>query len=491
MQTIVQRWKRTVLAGTVLAVGAWLAMPQAWAEEKEKTKTERGEKKNKPSAKELDQEKAKREAQQKAVEQRKKEEKERIAALAWKPSHKQTSVFEADITLHNFCLNIDGNLLAACGGELVATAPGKKPGEPRRTIFEPAEIRILSPEGKLLKTWPMEFKPEAVCVADDGTIFVAGAGRMAKLDQSGKVLLATNSPQVSELPPLPEPVKEDEAAKVAREKKVEQLEAKVKKAQEAYRKARREAKLPEDEDVADELGDRSTAAQVLLIKEPMEKLTAAQQELEKASISPEMLVMRKREEIREKAAVNGIAVTKGDVFVACRMAKTYGFAVWRVDRDFANAKKIIEGLRGCCGQMDIQAKDGEVWVAHNAAHKVERYDRDGKKLSSFGKSDSKAADGFGGCCEPKNLRFGPKGELYTSESSPQVVIKRFAPDGKFLGVVGLPAYSTGCTNVPIEVSRDGRQVYILNPNKKVHVLTKRPAEPAKTGESEKKEQPAK
>jgi hypothetical protein len=356
--------------------------------------------------------------------------------------------------LNNFCLNADGNILAACSGD---------------------QIRVVSPEGKLLNTWKLEFTPQAICVADDGTIFVAGNGQVAKLDQTGKVLLAANSPQMSALPPLPEmPPKEGDAAKEAREAKVAELKVKAKEARDAYLSVVKENKLPTGATAEQRLAYQAK------IKEPMAKYMAVQKELTEASITPEMLVLRKRAEIKQKSTVTGIAVTKDDVFVACPMVKTYGYSVWRVDRDFANAKLIVEGLRGCCGQMDVQAKDGELWIPHNAAHKVERRDRDGKMLLSFGKTDRKTADGFGGCCEPKNLRFGPNGDLYASESGPPVAIKRFSPEGKFLGVVGLPTYETGCVRVTIEVSRDGRQVFILNPGgNAIHVLTEKKAE-AKT-----------
>ena len=248
-----------------------------------------------------------------------------------------------------------------------------------------------------------------------------------------------------------------------------------------YQKAIKDAKPP-----ANPTQEDMEAFQKKL-KEPREKLMAAQQAYQEASVTPETLIKQQRAEIQRKSSVNGIAVSKDDVFVACSMAKGYGFAVWRIDREFAKPKQIIEGLRGCCGQMDVQAHDGEVWVAHNCEHKVERYDRDGKKLFSFGKTDRKAADGFGGCCEPKNLRFGPKGELYASESGEPTVIKRFTLDGKFLGVVGLPKDRNGCVRVTIDVSRDGKTLYVLDPNKNaIQVLSEKAVQPEKKADTEKK-----
>jgi hypothetical protein len=165
---------------------------------------------------------------------------------------------------------------------------------------------------------------------------------------------------------------------------------------------------------------------------------------------------------RRRREITGIAVTEQDLFVACPMRQGWGYAILRMDHNFLNAKMVLSGLSGCCGQMDVQAREGELWIPENTRHRVARYDRDGKLLGTFGKRDRKAADGFGGCCEPKNLRFAANGDVLTAESGPPVVVKRFSPEGKFLGVVGLPVFKTGCVRVTVDVSKDGSQIFVLN-----------------------------
>src|SRR5439155_9606322 len=86
-------------------------------------------------------------------------------------------------SLKNFCLNAEGNILACFAPPAPRSAPG---------------IRVYSPKGELLKTLPLEIKPGAVCVAKDGSIFVAGDGRVLKLDATGKVLASAPSPVASE-----------------------------------------------------------------------------------------------------------------------------------------------------------------------------------------------------------------------------------------------------------------------------------------------------
>ena len=106
-------------------------------------------------------------------------------------------------------------------------------------------------------------------------------------------------------------------------------------------------------------------------------------------------------------AITGIAVSEGNLYFCVRSPKGFGYEVWRTDRNFASPKCIVQNLKGCCGQMDVQASGGDLWVAHNCRHKVEHYDRDGKTLGSFGKTDRTAADGFGGCCEAEEPAASP------------------------------------------------------------------------------------
>jgi hypothetical protein len=172
--------------------------------------------------------------------------------------------------------------------------------------------------------------------------------------------------------------------------------------------------------------------------------------------------------------VSGVAAMGDDVFVACPSTQDFTFVVYRLDKDFGKPTQVVDKLSGCCSQMDIQARDGKLWVANNGRHRVQIHDRDGKLLSTLGKQDRKAADGFGGCCEPKNIRLLASGEVLTAESGPPVAIKRFSADGKFLGVVAVPTYATDCVRSTVEVSPDGKRHYILNPEgKAIHVFAAR------------------
>lgn len=250
--------------------------------------------------------------------------------------------------LKNFCLDAEGNLLACFAPQTGAEgAPG---------------IRVYSPKGNLLRTLPLEIKPAAICIAKDGSIFVAGDGRVFRLDPAGKVLASAQSPVA-----------------------------------------------------------------------------------------------------RQRADVTGLAATGQDVFMAVPSPSDFGFQVYRFTQALEEPKLVVDKLRGCCGQMDIQARDGKLWIAHNARHAVESRDRDGNELASFGKAGRVKAADFGGCCEPKNLRVLPNGDILAAESGPPTCIKRFSPDGKFQGVVAVVAGAKGdCVRVTVEMSPDGRRYYLLD-----------------------------
>jgi sugar lactone lactonase YvrE len=355
----------------------------------------------------------------------------------WKPTHEETAVIHAGEgaargALHNFCLDRQGNVMACVGGtrfEYVETEGGL--GMEMKTIEESSEIRIFSPQGELLRTWKLDFKPEAICQLADGTTFVAGDGTIAKLSAAGEVLAKAESPAVAE----PDDVADDE------DEDDEEDEDENGKDEE------------EDADDKDEQKQSKSVLQALIeaLGGPSQEETAQ----EMSEQEQEWMRQRRRE-------VTGVAATDRDVFVATAMREGYGYAVWRMDHELTNPEQIVEGLRGCCGQMDIQAHDGNLWVAENGRHRAICYDREGKEVSQFGKRDRKSPEGFGGCCEPKNLRFDAEGMLYTAESGPPNVVKRFTAEGEYLGVAALADFHGGCVRTTVEVSRDGRDIYVLD-----------------------------
>ena len=157
---------------------------------------------------------------------------------------------------------------------------------------------------------------------------------------------------------------------------------------------------------------------------------------------------------QSRLEVSSISSSGGDVFVATQAAVGYGYEVWRTDRDFGGGTKVISGLRGCCGQMDVQCCQHGVFVAENSRHRVVRFDREGKQQSKWGSLDRDGINGFSGCCNPMNVCFAGDGDVFTAESTTGR-IKRFSPHGELVSIVGAIDLSPGCKNVSIAASPDG------------------------------------
>jgi len=166
--------------------------------------------------------------------------------------------------------------------------------------------------------------------------------------------------------------------------------------------------------------------------------------------------------IRRMSSAVSVGAMGDDVFVCARANS--GFAVYRMNSRLENITPIIKGLNGCCGQMDLTAKDGTIYVAANCESKVVRYDRDGKRIGAFGKDKEHKDSYFNGCCEPKNVCVGPDGSLYVAESA-QCCVNRFSTDGKLLDRVGVVKGITGCVRVTVAVNRDASLVYMLDTSK--------------------------
>lgn len=314
---------------------------------------------------------------------------------AWQPACAEVGVIQVGDSKHpgalrNFCLNAEGNILACFAPTGDAKSSAAK---------DPAGLRVLSPKGELLKTLPLEIKPTAVCVAKDGSIFVAGEGKLLKLDAAGKVLASAASPVAGEPVVI---TKETETM-------VEEMAKQTRKP------------------VKDELARMKTSLE------------------------------------KRRADVTGLAVTDQDVFMAVPAPSDFSYRVYRFDLALQSPKLVVDKLRGCCSQMDIQTHNGQLWIPHNARHAVEAHDRDGKELAKFGKAGRVKASDFGGCCEPKNLRVLANGDILAAESGPPTCIKRFSASGKFLGVVAsVPNAKGDCVRVTVEVSPDGTRYYMLD-----------------------------
>ena len=184
--------------------------------------------------------------------------------------------------------------------------------------------------------------------------------------------------------------------------------------------------------------------------------------------------------------ISGIAVSETDAFVAFGSGWSLGSKsrLFRFDRDLGDPQLLAEGLRGCCQRCDIVGLRGMAYLAENSAHRVVVYNRDGEVLDKWGARSRTDVEGFGSCCNPMNLCFDARGILYTAESGLGRV-KRYATDGKYLGLVGYVGVerfanagrlAASCSNIAIAVTPSGDRVYVMDyKNNLIRVLQKKKA----------------
>jgi hypothetical protein len=375
------------------------------------------------------------------------------------PTHKQARsiaplIGEAKAGLNTFCLGNDSNLWMA-----VSNLQESNKGA----------IVVYTGEGKKMREIPLNFVPQAMNFGPDGHLFVAGSGKIAKLDPSGNMLLEKDAPNLGNSEEMMEKMKE------AQKKQLEDLTAQYKKLSEQLElQITKFEKVPEDETEKDKTR-----------RERRLKLLMAQKEqyadLEKnvaASFASQMSTGAMQRMMR----ATGLAVTAKDVFVSLPQQTGYGYSIHRLTHDLDDPTTVINSISGCCGQLDIQSDGEHLIVAENTAFQVRFYDRDGKKLSGFGSRDRNKADGFGSCCNPMNIRCCSNGEILTAESSIGH-IKRFSAEGEFLGFVGTASIGGGCKHVAIGFDSKRNWHYMMNVDRStVAVLVPKDLAPAETDE---------
>ncbi|MBN9118873.1 MAG: hypothetical protein J0I06_06900 [Planctomycetes bacterium] len=314
------------------------------------------------------------------------------------------------LTLQTLCLDGKGRVVGL-------VAPPKPYGPPTKGAT--AEVHLFDADGKPVKKWTVNFHATAVNCGPDGAIYVAGDAKLAKFDADGKAIGET-----AEMPHVAAALKDADGLKKRAEA---QLKREKEQMVQVYANARKQIaeQLKKIEDKKPEDRSKTETRQMEQLKSLVKQYEQIENEYKNRTVEQVIEQMTGRMRV-----ANGLAVSEKDVFVACGDVG-YGYAVWRFTKDLKDPKQILGEIGGCCGQMDIQCFGNDVLVAENTRHQFSRYDREGKKIGSFGKrgADTDPAC-FGSCCNPMNLRAVGVGDIYTAES--EGIIKRFGPSGAFI-----------------------------------------------------------
>ncbi len=395
--------------------------------------------------------------------------------ISEEPTHRQTTIIQANVegqpqtSITSFCLTPDNRILAGCAGES-------------------GEIRVFDKEGKFVETWSIPVKPDALFARADGTIFLAGEGQIAQLSKSGRILLQKDAPHATELNANPEKFREQIVAQA--KQRTDMMARQTKQFDDMIARSDKEiASLNEQLAALNDSNESGNGTAADQPKGGAARAKARQTQLERriamheqrktqyeavkaqwaemakqnppAELTEEQIDAQVKASLAQTMKVSSISATDNEVYLATRQAVGYGFQIWKTDNQLENAKSIVSELRGCCGQMDVKANANGVYVAENSRHRVCRYDSEGTLVTAWGEGARSGLEGFGSCCNPMNVAFGPDDVVYTAEDNTGR-IKRYSPEGKLLGLVGNVDLVPGCKNCSIAVNHDGTQVYMLD-----------------------------
>ena len=218
----------------------------------------------------------------------------------------------------------------------------------------PNELLWLDAEGQVLRAAPLSFLPAAVNVAPDGMVFVVGDGKIAQFSADGKLVAEVESPHVAELVSDRGRLETDTQAR--REEELKSLRDSVTATEDAIKTLQEKPEAQRTEEEKSELEMYAQSATSLKTYVEQQEKQSLEQYLEAA--------------LSEFRQVHRVAASDKELFIVTRQVGGYGYAIWRMNRDFTEAKQIVDGLAGCCGQMDVQVHNGTLFVAENAQHRV-------------------------------------------------------------------------------------------------------------------------
>lgn len=359
----------------------------------------------------------------------------------------------------------NGNIVAIARGPndtiLAVAGPGRGVGR-ALSGGKGAEVFVYGSDGKQVRKWSVDFAASAIASNPAGEIIVAGDGKIAKFDAEGKALTSTDAPHVAKL--LKDSAALKKQAEERKKSMVEMYESQV-----TQLKKQMEAQAKRNEETAKNGGAKPKVA-----NQYDQMITMYEKQVKQLNEKP--LDSYISEITGQIKTVNAVAASKDYVFLTCGEAKGYGYTVWRMNADFSNAKSVLTGLSGCCGQMDVQCCEDCLLVAENSRKRVGVYNFEGKQVRSFGKDGREGVgEGFGGCCNPMNTFPSDDGAILTAES--EGFVKRFDKNGKYVELVAHATLSGGCKNVAVASSKDGKKIYLMDLPGSRFLIFERKAQP--------------
>ncbi len=237
-----------------------------------------------------------------------------------------------------------------------------------KKVEAPKLVQFISPEGKLIRETALPFTPTAINLAPDGTIFVAGVGKMAKLNAAGEIITTADSPHVGDMNTFRQRVEE------GFKKQIEEMTGSMK--QQVTLLDERLKKLLEKPEAERTERDKKRIEAVEQQKTVYTDQIKMFEESYAQSFSGDQAV-------EQKLGITAVAVTSTSVFLCCNAISGYGYEVWKLNHEFSDAEKVVDNLSGCCGQCDIQATESNLILAENTRFLVSLLDHEGNRQKEF------------------------------------------------------------------------------------------------------------
>lgn len=375
------------------------------------------------------------------------ENKSEVVSQIASPTHRQFRTIKPQIEgkplrLLSFCMANNGNVIAVCqqSEAINFLIPASYSSGAQQKAGDEGIVVSIDAAGEQSVFCKLPFIASAIACAPDGAFYAAGSGKIAHLSSDGSLVKITNAPNV-----------QDE------EEMLRQAEEGAKKMKEKYTKAYEEQISTIKErmnEIEAKEEDKRTRTDKARLQSYEQQLQMYQSVIDQMGFTADTI-------LQQAKRITAIAANENDVFVSCGSLTNSGYTVWRTNRALEGATAVVESIGGCCGQMDLQCCEEGFAVAENTSFQVGIYDRDGKRMSGFGKGDRNSKDGFGSCCNPMNVYPVSKGEILTAESSIGH-IKRFDSTGKFVSYVGQAKIGGGCKHCSLGYDPASDQYYMMH-----------------------------
>ena len=341
-------------------------------------------------------------------------------------------------------------------------------------------IQFYNLDLDLVKQFQLPFAPTALDIDQSGNLFVGGVGKAVKLSRQGEIIAGCQSPNMMGVD-LEQLKRDRRQVLLAQRKELQDI-------WQGYVDGMKEqiSEIKEGIDAGKALSEDDSRKLKTLESRRDSFLNA----IEEANVITDAEVQTS---IEQATRITAMTITPRDLFLVTNARAGSSYEVYRFDHNFEQPQRVLQGLRGCCRQLDIHAVGDNFAVAENTKFNIAVYDRDGEELNRFGEHVRVQKQGFSSCCNPMNVLCCENGDYLTAESGVGK-IKRFNARGEIIGYVGEAKIGPGCKSVALGFDpkldryfvqhQDSNEICILNRRASLDRATGEKPENKEAGQNE-------